>query len=175
MKKIKLMALLFLSMAACHGQRNSNKGATIKENPGKSTSTYIDTTSNPKVEVKVNKKYDDKGNLIRFDSTYSYIYSSPEGKMDHIQSDSLYNDFKSYFRGNYDNLLSNRMNNIFLNDSLFNYDFFNKDYFSKRYEMNMKSFEQLFQQMDSVKSRYFSHNFPQGKIEKNPKPGSVID
>jgi len=29
----------------------------------------------PKIDIKVNKEYDDKGNVIKYDSSYSYIYS----------------------------------------------------------------------------------------------------
>jgi len=34
-------------------------------------------TNQPKVDVKINKKYDENGNLIQYDSSYSIIYSSP--------------------------------------------------------------------------------------------------
>ena len=36
----------------------------------------IDTTvTNPKVDIKVNKEYDKNGNIIRYDSSYTYIYT----------------------------------------------------------------------------------------------------
>jgi hypothetical protein len=97
----------------------------------------------PKTDIRVNKKYDDKGNLIQYDSTYSYFYSSP-GFKNSISSDSLFNNFKIPLRNDYKGLLDENMNSIFFNDSLFKYDFYNSDYFSRRFHMNMLKFENMF-------------------------------
>jgi hypothetical protein len=41
----------------------------------------------PKVAIKVNRRFDEKGNLIGFDSTYTSYYSNISG--DTAQMDSL--------------------------------------------------------------------------------------
>ena len=49
----------------------------------------------PKTDIKVNKEYDEKGNLIRYDSSYSYYYSNIEN--DSLLGDSIFSDFQNYF------------------------------------------------------------------------------
>jgi len=51
----------------------------------------------PKVDIKVNKQFDEKGNLIQYDSTYSIIYSSPNTAIQffNFDNDSLFSDFKN--------------------------------------------------------------------------------
>jgi hypothetical protein len=162
MKNIMLSAVLSLMIAACSGQKRKEQAKSMNG----SAQLMADTASNPKINVRVNRKYDDKGNLIRYDSTYSYYYASPEGQVKSIGGDTLYNNFKSFFRQRYDTLFGNNMNDIFLNDSLFGYDFFNKDYFSKRFEINKKSLEDMFRRMDSLKEDFLLRGYPQGRIEK---------
>ena len=151
------MLLSFL-MGGCNGQKNQNEKSSKQI-------ASIDTLAKPKVDVRVNKKYDDKGNLVQYDSTYSYFYSSP-GFKNSISSDSLFSNFKIPLRNDYKGLLDDNMNNIFFNDSLFKYDFYNNDYFSKRFQLNMHRFENMFREMDSLKSDMFRETYPEGVIKK---------
>ena len=150
----KLFIFLFcLGSLACNGQKGNPKKDYI--------TSHSDTTlSKPRVDIKVNKKYDARGNLISFDSTYSYFYLSPQGKRS-MNNDSLFQRFK-LFNQEYFNKMQEKFNNTFLNDSLFKYDFFNPDYFRKRFELNMKRFDQEFKTMDSLKNNYLKHVYPQG-------------
>jgi hypothetical protein len=158
MKKIIVMVLLSFLVGGCNGQKKENEKSSKQI-------AAVDTTANPKTDIRVNKKYDDKGNLIQYDSTYSYFYSSP-GFKNSISSDSLFNNFKIPLRNDYKGLLDENMNSIFFNDSLFKYDFYNSDYFSKRFHMNMLQFENMFRQMDSLKSDMFRQTYPEGTIRK---------
>src|SRR5690242_16090157 len=56
----------------------------------------IDSLHKPKVDIKVNRRYDEKGNMIGFDSTYTSYYSNISG--DTAQMDSLMGRFDRYFR-----------------------------------------------------------------------------
>ena len=115
MKKVIVIMLLSFLVGGCNGQKKQNEKVTRQI-------ASIDTIAKPKVDVRVNKKYDDKGNLLQYDSTYSYFYSSPRFK-NSISSDSLFSNFKMPLRNDYKGLLEDNMNNIFFNDSLFKYDF----------------------------------------------------
>jgi hypothetical protein len=156
MKKLIVMMLLSVIAGGCHGQ---------KKNIGKKPLAFADTTNNPKTDIKVNKQYDKKGNLIEYDSTYSYFYSSP-GMKNSISSDSLFNKLKTPLQNDYQGLLDKNMNNIFFNDSLFKYDFYNNDYFSKRFQMNMLQFQNMFKEMDSLKQQMFRQRYPEGVMKK---------
>jgi hypothetical protein len=156
-----LMAIMLLSflVGGCNGQKNQNEKSAKQL-------ALTDTTYRPKVDVRVNKKYDDKGNLIQYDSTYSYYYSSPGMFENSISSDSLFSNFKIQMRNDYKGLLDDNMNSIFFNDSLFKYDFYNNDYFSKRFKLNMLKFENMFREMDSLKMDRFREAYPSGEIRR---------
>jgi len=160
MKNAVFAGLLCLLVGGCNGQKNE------KLNKDKQTE-IADTSQKPKVDIRVNKKFDDKGNLVAYDSTYSYFYSSPNGIRGTIGSDSLFGNFKGPLFNEYNNLWNNGMNGLFFNDSLYKYDFYNDDYFSKRFELNRKWFENMFWQMDSMKADMFRRQYPEGKIKKN--------
>lgn len=158
MKKLIAILLLSLLAAGCDGQKKQNEKPLNRV-------AAVDSGAVPQTDIRVNKKYDDKGNLIQYDSTYSYYYSSP-GFKNSISSDSLFSSFKIPLRNNYRGLFDENMNNIFFNDSLFKYDFYNADYFSKRFQMNMLRFQDMFRQMDSIKSDMFRQTYPDGVIKK---------
>jgi len=160
MKKIISIALLFLATVGCNGQKNHTEE---KKQP---QIAAADTVGKPKVDVRVNKRYDDKGNVIQFDSTYSYFYSSPGMKRNSISSDSLFGNFKFPLLRQYQGLMEKDMNNIFFNDSMFKYDFYDSDYFSNRFHLNIPKFEELYRQMDSIKSEMFRNTYPEGTLKK---------
>lgn len=109
---------------------------------------------NPKVAIKVNKKYDDRGNLIYLDSTYSYFYSSNGRDSIQISVDSAFKQFQSYYDKGFSSKIENKINELFWNDSLFKYDFLNKDFFSKRFELNRERMDKIFQEIDSLKNEF---------------------
>jgi hypothetical protein len=161
MKKVMFLLCMLFFMACKDNSNKTIAQATLLSRP--------DTSANPKTEVHVNKKYDEKGNLIRFDSTYSYRYVSPGGKSRNIETDTLFRHFKSYYLSNYDTMFNNNFGSIFFSDSLFKYDFMQPDYFSKRFELNRKRFEQMARDMDSIKTQYLRQGYPEGEMQKKDK------
>jgi hypothetical protein len=143
MKGIVVVFLFSAFFFCCNGQdKNKQKPKDVNKETA--------VGSNPKVSVKVNKKYDSKGNLVRFDSTYSYSYSSRGRDSALVSMDTLFRNFKSRFPHNWDT----EFRDIFMTDSLAQYDFLNRDYFSKRLELNMERIRNRFREMDSIKNRY---------------------
>lgn len=160
MKPVKSLAIgcsFLLIFSSCQGQ-NQKENHSLLQNK--------DSLSKPQVHIKVNKQYDNKGNIIRFDSTYSYAYSSPKGEIK-LSNDSVFKQFHTFFNTTHPNFFDNKNHNLFFNDSLFKYDFFNNDYFQKRFELNQKMFEQMFKEMDSIKQNYMQLNYPNGQQKKN--------
>ena len=67
MKKIKLLSFaLALLFSSCTAQIEKNE---------KVTSDTINSNT-PKKDIRVNKGFDKNGNLVKYDSTYSYYYSN---------------------------------------------------------------------------------------------------
>lgn len=60
--------ILFSFVAQNKGQRNFINGKPDNEDSLK--------TNQPQVNYKVNKQYDENGNLVGYDSTFTYSYSS---------------------------------------------------------------------------------------------------
>lgn len=168
MKTKKIIPLLLLPLvifSGCNGQ--TRKGSDqILTDKNKGLAVTADTLTKPEVKIKVNKQYDDRGNIVKYDSTYSYFYSSPGGKILESSNDSVFNKFRNFFNTNYPDFLNPQYNSIFYNDSLFKYDFFNGDYFQKRFEMNRAIFDKIYKQMDSLKLDYLQHNYPNGHQKK---------
>jgi hypothetical protein len=139
--------ILSLGLSSCNGQ-------SAKEKKGEPVKGQNDTTQNlPKTDIKVNKEYDEKGNLIRYDSAYSSFYSNISG--DSLLGDSLLNEFKSQFNKQY--FFSQRpfFQDFFFQDSLLQYDFYKNDFFSNRFRNNWQRMDSIFLQMDSIKNKFF--------------------
>ncbi len=107
----------------------------------------------PDTIVKVNKKYDKNGNLIQYDSLYSYYYSNIA--KDSVLRDSILSQFKKLFNEKYFFSEEPYFNKLFFEDSLLKYDFYKKDFFSNRFLNNSKQMEQMFREMDSLKNIFF--------------------
>jgi len=146
MIRLDLIAIaVSVAITSCNGQTK------IKE------STKVDPESAPRTSIKVDKKYDEKGNLIKYDSTYSYYYSNV--KDNNKLKDSIFNDFKNSFNSNYFFSSDPYFNDFFFQDSLLKYDFYRKDFFINRFRNNMRMMDSLFWSMDSLKNSFFNRQF----------------
>lgn len=139
MRFVLVSVLLTVGLSSCNGQERKK---TVTKDQDK-----------PKTNIKVIKKYDKNGNLVKYDSTYSYYYSNV--KNDSIVRDSAFSQFRRYFNNKYKFSEEPFFRDLFFQDSLLKYDFYNKDFFSKRFQNNMDKMGKLFDQMDSLKNQYF--------------------
>ncbi len=135
----------FLALISCNGQTGKNGNINTAK------------TNEPKTNIKVKKEYDDHGNLVRYDSTYTYVYSTPENS--NSVSDSITGNYSKHFSNK--NLFSDEpfLNDMFARDSLLKNDFFGKDFFSNDFMLNDKNMEKIFQRMDSVRRHFFRGQF----------------
>ncbi|XMO85548.1 hypothetical protein AAFN75_12195 [Algibacter sp. AS12] len=124
----------------------------------------------PDENITVNKEYDENGNLTRYDSIYSYSYSSNEKV-----NDSLKMEFQKHFNSH-----------SFFNDSFFN-DFFGRDSDSKQFHsenffhdgfMNHnQQIEHMMRRMDSIQQLFFNQQsrpiIPAEPENKKPKTEQI--
>lgn len=149
MRQILLSLVLFaFALTSCNGQNN--------DKTNNRDTTAISQTK-PKTDIKVNKEYDKDGNLVRFDSTYSYYYSNIEN--DTILADSIFNSFRKNFNEQFNFYNDPFFNELFFQDSLIKYDFYRKDFFDKRFRYNQEHINKLFFEMDSLKNLFFNKQF----------------
>jgi len=146
MIRIGIIAIaLSIALASCNGQvKKGDKGNMV--DPGK-----------PETSIKVNKHYDKNGNLINYDSTYSYYYSNVE--KDSTLKNNILKDFKSRFNQKYFFSKDPFFNDFFFQDSLLKYDFYRKDFFMNRFRNNVRYMDSLFLGMDSLKNNFFNQQF----------------
>jgi hypothetical protein len=78
------LIVVVLILSSCHEKTN---GQNAEAKNKSSVTASHDSLNKPKVNIQVSRRYDDKGNLIGFDSTYSSYYSNVAG--DTAQMDSL--------------------------------------------------------------------------------------
>ncbi len=143
---ILYMIVFFSSFTSCNSQ-------VVKDKNTK------DEKKKPHEEVTVNRKYDEDGNLIEFDSTYTSYYSNFEG--DTLNLNSLLNDFPAFFNNEFFNLHSKNMFNPFFNqDSVLNSHFFHDDFFEQQFISQNEDMLKMIQEMDSIKNSFFEQ---QGK------------
>lgn len=140
--KVILSLLLSMLLNACDAQETNNekKGIDLEKNK-------------PQTNIIVNKEYDEEGNLIRYDSTYSSFYSNLEG--DSLLADSILGNFKRNLFKQFPMSQSPFFESFFFEDSLWEYDFYKNDFFRERYRLNQKRMEELFWEMDSIKNKFF--------------------
>lgn len=146
---IVVLTTLGVVAASCQQESRSQDAAQLKGNH----QVQADTIPEPNVNIKVNRRYDDKGNLIGFDSTYSTFYSNVQG--DTLQMDSLMKSFDTYFDRHHSRLFDKQFNALFFQDSIRYPDFFHDDFFMKRYELNDRYLKGMMQRMDSIKNRFY--------------------
>jgi len=128
---------------------------------------------NPKVDIKVDKEYDKNGNIIRYDSTYRYVYTFPNGKLEILNMDSIFNNFRPYFFDNGFDLMQKPFNHFFEMDSSFQQHFFDNDYFMQQFEREMFRFEEMMHEMDSLRNQYLKEMYPEIKQKTKPLPNKT--
>jgi hypothetical protein len=140
---------IVLNVSGCSGQPRSEGRIGSSD----TVAQYVDT---PTVDIRVNKQYDEHGNLIAYDSSYTSFYRSHAG--DAAFMDSVFKDFMPGFGKRFPFLNDPGFNSLFFPDSSFHRDFFNPDFFQKRMEMNQRYLRRMMEQMDSLKNQHFFRN-----------------
>ena len=141
MKKVLLfMAIMVSGMMA----KSQSIVDTVTINNGK-----------PQVTIKVNKVYDENGNVVGYDSTYVWSYSNSKSETTpDINPDSLFRAFKPWFEQQLD-VPSSPFSKDFFNDSTMYLDFFNNEHFFDQWQNELFDFNNEIKKMDSLKQLFF--------------------
>jgi hypothetical protein len=104
----------------------------------------------PHENIVVNKKYDDNGNLIAFDSTYTFYYSS--NMKDSINMDTLLKKFREFYGSSIvkpGKLLNEELDSIVISR------FFHKDPLIYSFYNEKNRLEEALKSMDSLQMSIF--------------------
>ncbi|MCE4566844.1 hypothetical protein INQ51_21155 [Maribellus sp. CM-23] len=161
MKTLVVSMVVALFTLGCQAQDQSGKG--IENLAGKK-----DTKNKPEEHWTVNKEVDENGNVIAYDSTYTWSYTNSEGDSVQVDADSLMQSFKSFFNEKMPSVWGEGLMNPMFSDSLLCRDFFSDNYFHDRFGKDFFDVDKMFQQMDSLRESFFKQALPQ--LEEKLQP-----
>lgn len=150
MKNLMILFLM-LSLLSCNGQEKEKKEANKDEKTSK---------SEPEVKWDVKKEYDEEGNLIRYDSVYTWKYSTIKGDTIHQNLDSIMDNFKRYFEYSRPYKWGNYFSYFPKNDSLLMKDFFSEEYYLRNWKRQNKELEDFIRQIDSSRNSFLRKYHP---------------
>jgi len=105
MKKYILLLVMALLGVSCSGQESKAKKEEIKQ----SEKNIVEI---PEGTWKVDKEFDENGNLIRYDSIYSWSSGNKFNNLSSLERDSLIESFESTFLTNFSQFENQGFENI---------------------------------------------------------------
>lgn len=155
MKRILLVALVAVLTTSCQAQEQQND----KENGIKSGAM---AQQMPKGNWKVNKETDENGNIVRYDSIYSW---SSSGNYDHLKPedmDSIVNAMQARFSAQMGNMPS------MMGQSDFIQQFFNGSPFGND-STEVSGFDAMRKQMEAMQQQFMQRARPRPIIPAEPE------
>jgi hypothetical protein len=146
MKKLVAIMVVALFTFGCNAQSVDNSEKS--------------TENKPVEHWKVDKQVDENGNVVRYDSTYTWSYSNMTGDSVNVNVDSLMQSFESYFNDRMPDVFGQSFMEPMMNDSLLRRDFFADNYFHDRFKDEFFDVDKMIQQMDSMRSQFFKNDLP---------------
>ena len=140
MKNYLLFLMVALVSLGCKGQENESQKNTKDTNK-------TNIIEKPKGNWKVDKEFDENGNLIRYDSVYSWSSNHKFDNFSLSDKDSLMQSFKSRFFSNYGGFKHQGFESLFSKDSLCSKQFFNDDFFGSNFGKDFIDLDNLRQRM----------------------------
>ncbi|QRM87878.1 hypothetical protein FG167_01120 [Lacinutrix sp. WUR7] len=142
MKKYLLLFMVGLLSVSCSGQNQETEKKEEK------------LVEQPKGSWKVDKEFDENGNLIRYDSIYSWSSSNKFDNLSLSERDSLTESFKSKFFRNFSEFENQGFESVFSPDSLFSKRFFNDDFFESDFGSDFMDIDKIRQQMITRQKKF---------------------
>lgn len=148
MKTFGNLIVIMLSsiLVSCNAQTKTNKANQSQENKSR--------TEEPKGAWKVDKEFDENGNLIRYDSIYSWSSNSKFEDLSKFDKDSLLNNFESKFYKHFLQFKNDGFEDIFEPDSLFSRYFFNDDFFNSDFGEDFMDIDEIRKKMIERQKRF---------------------
>ena len=155
MKKIALLFLVTILNLSCSAQEKE----IAKEN----TDITIQKKE-PNGTWKVDKEFDENGNMIRYDSIYSWS-SLDRNDFANQDSNSLLQSFRSQFYRNFSRMDNQGFEDMFSPDSIFTKRFFNNDFFTSEFGEDFMDIDRMHKEMEQMQHRFLKKY--QSEFEKD--------
>lgn len=142
MRKYILCMVLALLTISCNGQKHTQKESVER------------IEKQPKGSWKVDKEFDENGNLIRYDSIYTWSLNNNETNLSSIDRDSLLKSFKSKFFTNFSEFQKQGFEDVFSEDSLFSKHYFSNDFFKSNFGREFIEIDKIMKQMEDRQKKF---------------------
>lgn len=161
MKKYAILILSVLLSTGCNSNDNKDKEVDI----GKSD----EMAQAPKGSWKVNKEFDEAGNLIRYDSIYTWSSGSDLENLATLDRDSTLKSLQSKFYRNFSKFDFDKegIGDLFAEDSLFTKRFFNNDFFENDFGKDFMDIEKMHERMLAMQKQFLDRYQPLIEAEKD--------
>jgi hypothetical protein len=161
MKKLVTLLMVF-TVIACNNQKK--EGEQVSSDQLEKDTTIV----KPIEKWDVKKEYDEFGNLIRYDSIYSWSYTNTKGDSIQVNLDSIMDSFKGYLGETTPRKWEDDFFYFPKNDSMFMKDFFKNDYFFRNWQSKHSEIEEMIRKMDAERNAFLKRFHP-GLMESNDK------
>lgn len=157
MKRTLLLLPTLLLMVSCHGQEQKDQPKKTKDNIAQ---------EQPKGNWEVNREYDEDGNLISYDSIYSWSSSDAAKNMAKMDKDSLLQSFQMHMSKGFSPFDDENFSSFFADDSLFTKHFFQNDFFESQLGKDFMDLNEMHKRMAEMQKKFMEeyHQTP-----KEPK------
>ena len=145
-KIVTLFSVLFV-FVSCNAQEDKDNKLSQNNDPELAE-------AKPKESWKVDKEFDEDGNLIRLDSTYTWSFSSDGKEVSPETIDSLMDNFRLRLNSDYPSMFNDDLFGFFTRDSIGTNSFFQEDFFMKNWQNRMEEMEEMIQKSDSIHKEY---------------------
>ena len=149
MKKIVILFSVLFIFSSCNGQEVKEK-----TNEGEANLNEV----KPKESWSVDREFDEDGNLIKLDSTYSWSFSSDGKEISSKTVDSLMNSFRSRFDSDFPSKINKNFFDFFAQDSFGEKSFLQDDFFMNNWNSRMEEMEKMMKRSDSI-HKFFLDGF----------------
>lgn len=167
MKKVMLFLLVAILATSCNAQ-NSEQEISKSEK-------RIDSLNSPRGSWKVNKEVDENGNIIRYDSIYSW---SSWGNLKPIEADSIFSNMQKHFSMFQSQGIDAFAEHDSIMKQFFADEVFKDDFFTNGLSSGMLNIDDMIKRMEAMRQQFFNdeHRYiipPEEK--KKPKKSSGLE
>ena len=149
MKKIAILLMAAILNIGCNAQESKKE-----EELTKNEDSVAEIGEQPKGTWKVDKEFDENGNLIRYDSIYSWSSQSELGELSLLDRDSILQSMQSKFYRNFSRFNNQGFNDVFSSDSLFTHRFFDDDFFTSEFGEDFMDIDKMHKRMEAIQKEF---------------------
>ncbi|NNF86292.1 MAG: hypothetical protein HKM26_07035 [Winogradskyella sp.] len=149
MKNVIFFLFVAILATSCNAQEANKDKDSI-------TDHTLNKAEVPKGRWKVSKEVDENGNIIRYDSIYSWSSHGNLKDFTTTESDSIFNHMRSMMKQQFSTFSTPMMPGFAHHDSIMK-RFFEDDNFSNSFNSGFPSMDDMMKQMEAMRQRFFNN------------------